>query len=743
MQRVSKVYKESMKSLLRERGFIVISLGLINQEAQTSAKIEKGDFSYYSTSKSLFSESLEDNIYATLEEHFTKLDGSMRFLPRKEEQEEFIELLDTGLISKDFILNGKYEITIKLKTREISVKGLTIDFGDNYPVDFDVLCNTGQKIEIRGNDKAVWKTEDVFEDILSIKLIFYKMKFVNNRVRIYGIRFGYGLVYDNEYIIESNLESYVSPIGADVPQIDFSVQLANDSKYFNVDNPNSAINYLEVGQEMDIMYGYQLPDSDTIEWIKGNHLVCSEWESDDNVATLHCQDVFRNMDSEFAKGFYSSKARSYYDLAQDVLKDAGIKNYYLDPVLKKLFTKNPIPMVKHKEALQIIANACRCVLTQSRSGDIQIKSNFIPDVTVSANNESYFSSVSNVLNDSEKREYATLDPDYSVLDSRMYFLPKAPPLLNTGYVSEVISDSEGFFRNNPVVTLKMEASRSYYSLNIIFGNTLPEKFIIYTYNIGELINTFVVDKDEISKKTNIIRTFGDCDVIKIEFLKTSKPNKRIIVNQIGLDEAADFIMTREDMTSPPKAIKQELVKEVIVPCYTYQKSDKEENLLSEDVESTGGQVETYYFREPSYGYTVKVDEKSDLAEVLEQGDYYVKIKYKTAGKHKLEIKGYNYKIVEKYSKKSLNNIGKTVKWENPLIDNINMANELVEWLSEYYSADIEYEYDTRGNPELDATDIIYQENDFRNNMKISIYRHTIKFEQSFSGKVMARIQGGS
>ena len=67
-----------------------------------------------------------------------------------------------------------------------------------------------------------------------------------------------------------------------------------------------------------------------------------------------------------------------------------------------------------------------------------------------------------------------------------------------------------------------------------------------------------------------------------------------------------------------------------------------------------------------------------------------------------------------------------------------MANNLAAWLAEYYSAGVEYEYDTRGNPELDANDIVYQENEFRDNMKVDVYRHTIKFDQAFSGSVTAR-----
>ena len=201
-------------------------------------------------------------------------------------------------------------------------------------------------------------------------------------MRIYSIKFGYGLVYYNDSVLDSSLDTYVSPIGADIPQVDFSVQLKNYDHYFNVDNPNSAINYLETGQEMDIMYGYQLPESDEIEWIQGSHLFCSAWESDDNTATIKCQDIFRNMDSEYTKGLYSENNKNYYTLAQEILADAGVTKYYIDPRLKNLYTKNPIPRVKHKEALQIIANACRCTLSQSRFGEIQIKSNFVPEVSV-------------------------------------------------------------------------------------------------------------------------------------------------------------------------------------------------------------------------------------------------------------------------------------------------------------------------------------------------------------------------
>lgn len=740
MQKVSKAYKESMKSSLRERAYIMISFGLVNQEAQAKATVDNGSYAYYSNKDNIFGEHIDDTVYATLEEEFTKVDGSMFFLPRATEGGRYY---DTGIVSDKLVSEARCEVIISLNTIATDFKGLTINFGENYPVDFDIVGSTGQTIEFRGNTKSKWSTEEVLENTTYIKLVFYKMKNSQSRLRIYSIMFGYGLVYYNDSVMSSALDSYVSPIGADVPQFDFSVTLKNYDHYFNVDNPNSAINYLETGQEMDIMYGYQTPGSDTIEWIQGNHLWCSEWESDDNTATIRCQDIFRNMDGEYVKGLYSSAGKSYYALAQEILKDAGISEYYIDPRLKKLYSNNPIPRVKYKEALQIIANACRCILTQSRDGKVQIKSNFMPSASIATNGEETYSNAANVLTDTPKVEYATLAGNYTPTDGTMFFLPRnGKAALTTGYVSKEISGANGTFTKNPVVTITMEAIRAYYGLKLVFGTALPAAFTIRTYKGGEPVNEYPVEKDEINTTSIILRDFDDFDVMKIEFTKTAEPYNRIVLNYFSLSDVVDFTMNRRDMTSSPKAIKQELIKEVIVPCYTYQENNREENLVYEDIDVVAGEVETYYIQDPSYGYKVKLDEVEGKATVVAWSNYFVTIKFNVTGSFKLEVQGYRYKIVEKYATVSLNARGKTVKWKNPLISNTTMANELATWLADYYTAGIEYEYDTRGNPELDATDIVYQENEFHDGMRVNIYRHTVNFKQAFSGRVTARRIGG-
>lgn len=742
MQKVSRAYRDSMKSSLRERAYIMLSFGLVNQEVQANAKIDKGDFAYYSNSENVFTEKSDDMVYATLEENFTRVDGSMLFLPRPNISNAY---LDTGIISNKLVSEAIYELTISLNIAATDFKGITINFGENYPVDFDMVGSSGQVIEFRGNTEALFATEEVLENTTSVKLVFYRMKNPQSRLRVYSIKFGYGLVYYNDSVMDSTLESYVSPIGADVPQIDFTVQLKNYDHYFNVDNPKSAINFLETGQEMEIRYGYATPGSDTIEWIMGNRLQCSEWESDDYTATIRCQDIFRNMNSEYYKGLYRSQPISYYDLAELVLADAGETNYYIDPRLKKLYTRNPLPRVGHKQALQIIANACRCTLSQTRQGTCQIKSNFSPEVKIECNSEAVYSNVNNVLTSGDKAEYASLATNYATVDGNMFFLPRDMTRSNkeTGFVSSVISDENGYFKTNPMLTVTQEAACMYYGVKMVFGNAVPAGITIRTYNNGALVEEYAVESEfEITRELAVIHNFDDFDTMEVEFTKTAEPYNRIVLNYFSFGDITNFTMERMDMTSSPKAIKQELVKEVIVPCYSYQNGTTEENLISEEVTVTAGDTETFYIGEPSHDFRVTLDESASGVSIESSGSYYVTVKFSVSGTFRVEIHGYRYKIVERYATKSLNNRGKTVKWENPLIGDMTMANDLANWLAEYYQSGIEYEYSTRGNPEIDVNDIVYQENEFRKGMKVNIYRHTINFAQSLSGKVTARRQGG-
>lgn len=738
MQRVSNEYKAGMKKLLRERSYMMVSFGLVNQEAMANATIEGNNFTYFSNKEGLFGKVPDYNTYGTFEHDFTKVDGSMYFLPR-----EGGVYFDSGLIGNDVVNEGEpyYELDIELNVLATDVKGLTLNFGEVYPVDFDILTSSGQTIRVRDNKQSDFVIEDVLVNTTFVKFRFYKMKNPDSRVRVYAIQLGFGLVYYNNDIMDSSLSSYVSPICEDVPQIDFSVKLQNYNQYFNVDNPNSAINFLETGQEMYVWYGHYIEEKDSIEWFQAAKLLCSEWESDDFTATIKCQDLFRSMQDEYYKGQYYPGGITLYDLAVLIFEDAAIENYYIDPYLKKLSTKNPMPRVRHKEALQIIANAGRCILTQNSKGVPEIRSSFKPEYEFETNGEAPYSNVHNIKSAEPKDEYASFATNYTTVDEEMSFLTKDHKGgLYTGYISAQQSDENGLFEENPIIRITQETQCKYYGFKILFGSALPAEFTVRTFNNGQPIDELTYDESMISKYTAfLMQEFSNFDVMEIEFTKTAEPFNRIVVDHFEFGDITDFTMERQDMTSSPKSIKQELVKRVDVACFTYTKGAANlETVISEEIEVKAGDVILYYLGNASYGYEAKFNDLQSNVEIVSTGAYYITVEFKVSGKATFEVNAYKFQIVEQYSKNELHNRGKVITWQNPLVGDIGMADDLAEWLGDYYDAGIEYEYNSRGNPEIEANDVIYQENAYVEDMKVRVYRHTTNFNGSLSGKVVAR-----
>lgn len=100
-------------------------------------------------------------------------------------------------------------------------------------------------------------------------------------------------------------------------------------------------------------------------------------------------------------------------------------------------------------------------------------------------------------------------------------------------------------------------------------------------------------------------------------------------------------------------------------------------------------------------------------------------------------KGYINFVQNDYVK-SLNQEGKSVRWENPLISSKNEAARVANYLAAKLKDNIIYEYEYRGNPELDVGDIIRQENDFNPNLKVVIQEHKIGFNGALSGEIVAK-----
>lgn len=365
MQNASVEYKQSMKRILRNPAHIKVDIGIINPDAQNSAVLSETEVTYFSDTLGPFKSENVPFVYCTMEENLSKVDGSMVFLPR---ESDYIPH-KSGIVTKILLGMAKIELGIK----SLDIRGLTIDFSDNYPEDFNIITNN-TSVSIVGNDKRIFETHEIFLDTDYFIIAPTKMARGQNRLRIFKFLCGLGVSFGNEIIKTASINDFVSPITKTLPAIDFNFTIDNSNLAYNADDYTNAVNYLKTEQLCNVYSGYEL-DNGVVEWIKSGTFRLKSWDADDTKASFTAVDRLEYIAGTYYKGRYYSSGRTLYSLAEDVFLDAGLelKEYRIDETLRDIVVYNPIPPVKHKEALQIIANAGRCILYQDREGIIVLE----------------------------------------------------------------------------------------------------------------------------------------------------------------------------------------------------------------------------------------------------------------------------------------------------------------------------------------------------------------------------------
>ena len=728
MYQTSQEYKESMKQPVRNQSYMKIQLGLINQEAQQTAGLsDTNKYNDFSDAESIFNQHTVRR-YATYESNFWKANGISFFLPEKKSDYRKDGITSTNLFEESF------HVKFVFGCGKSDIKGLTIKFGRNYPTKFTIVTDNATSFEYE-NTEELFKSDDVFENTESIELVITEMNVPNARVRIDYIIFGLGLEYDDEWISEASSNTTLSAINEDLPESEFKVTLCNDNQLFNVDNPSSDINFLESGQKVNVMMGYMLDDGN-IEWIKMHSLYVSEWSADDSSATITAVDILKYLDEKYYKGIYYEDGISLYDLAVLVLTDAGLNEdeYYIDSYMKKVYVHNPLPNVTHKEALQIIANAGRCIMDYDRNGKIRIRVAFKPTYDTTSNGETYFSNAPTIDNLTEKNQYATCEQNFWKADGKKLFVP-TDHHQDTGYISASISDENGKFDANPMLTRTLEAKYKAYGIMINFSGNLPKKIVIRTYADDVLNNTLTITSG-IEQATEINCDFPEYDRLEIEFPET-EPNSRIHIDYLSLGAETSYSLEYDDLYSTPVGTQLEKIKNVKVSRSLYSKSATKEDLTSETI-TYSGENQIYYLNDPCYGYSVAISnaKSGQIAKIVSSGAYYVEVAFsgvKTGENIEVSITGYKYNVATSYYSQPVHNRGTEKEWKNPLISFDDHCQEVAKWLADYFASGIEYELDYRGEPAIDCGDVIGQENKYNPDLKTIVEQSQITFKSGVLG----------
>ena len=747
MQNASREYKESMKQPNRNRGYIRVSIGVVNSDAQKNASADdsRNNFTYYSNTKNLFNGYTVDKQYATCERDFTRADGTMYFLPK---ESSGMQYYNNGIVTQDFMGT----IYIRFNTSySLDIKGLKINWGEYYPIDFTIQNDTNTR-SYEGNTKANWTTEDTFDGTTYLIIRVSKMANPYLRVRIQEFTAGISNTFTNKDVKSYVAKDFVSPIAETVPSQDLTLVVDNQNLYYSPDNPESALAYMEVGQEIKVEFGYDVTGNGDIEWLPEITTYLKNWSANDVEAKFVGTDRFDYLTDKYYKGHFYKDGITLYDLAVDVLADAGItdsREYFLDPYLQTIVVNNPIPIVSHASALQIIANAGRCALSVDRQKRIHLQSSFVPDMSITSNGETDYSNVANVMNTDDKTAYASASKDFTTVDGTVLFKPKnkADCLDTNGYVSAMVADGNGLFEENPLLTLSLEASFIAYGLTIKFRNTAPREFVIRTYNQDSLVEEHTYKNPELLFSTS--EQFDLFTRMEIEITK-GYPLSSVFIDNILVDNVTDYVLTRAiDLSSSPTATRQNKIKSINVERTVYSETQTENSdLKSEEIYLQAG-ISTYtvYLTKPSYDFGVSVTDKSGKettvnCTIKDSNNYYVELEFSnvetddTVVKYTVSGKEYSseyFTVVVKH-----HDPGEVKEWSNPLISTLSHARDLEEWLATYFLGDVVYQIPWRGDPRVDANDLFYLETKDRGNALIRGYENTLKFDGSWSSTIKAR-----
>lgn len=618
MQAASNEYKDMMRRKWRNPlSHLCVTIGLINQQAQASAYIPEPDvYTYYSDLVKPMDNYKVQELYATCDQDYTTVDGSMYFLPRDAAD----VVLNQGIVTDG--LQGEIEIRFPV---QYDIKGLTVEFGKAYPVDFSIISD-GNTVEITGNASGHYVTEEIFPAATFLRFVPSVMANGQSRLRINQITMGIGIYFDSKKILSATKKEHISPISEELPTIDFSVTVDNKDRAYDVENEESTVNFLEIGQSIEALYG-QAMDDGTIEWIPGTSLALKSWSADDTEMDFQASDRFDGMDGTYYRGRYHPDGMSLYDMAVDVLADAQVdyRDYWIDPYLKDVLVVNPMPVVAHKEALQLIANAGRCILYQDRTGRIILKSSFVPDMEAASDNETYFSHASAILDHAEKEAYALPGQDYTGTSGAQYFLPRqttnGATYLNTGYVSEAVAEEDGLFTDNPTVEITTEAAYKCFGLTLEFGRNWPDTVIFHAYYNNAAMEDYTVPG--LTQTYVVSHEFPEFDRLVLEFSKGC-PNNRVALDNIIFGDSTDYVLEYGvELTKTPKGTQLAKVRELQVVRTIYNLSTEDAKELARETISVTALDNryTFYFSNPSYDLKTYVPVYVEATNMVQNGSF--------------------------------------------------------------------------------------------------------------------------
>ena len=719
MKVVSNKFKEVMNQVVRPTSQFQARLEMIDRSVERDATV-------VTSQKALFSTDVFDKVhecdYLTFEQDYMKVGGNALIVPET-------NFLRNGYVSS--VITDANCNFVRIPTLEFtlgnskSFVGMTYEFAKAYPTAIRVTyylngASQGQFVSTPSGLSFVDEDNHIPE-CDRVRFEFLSMSEPYRRLRITKLIFGLEKIFNTGDIISTDHTASVDPISSSLPYEKLTMKVSNYDRDFDPDNPKGMWEYFSNGQPLRVRYGTTVDGE--VEWVDSAYLYLSDAPTvDGKTATFTANDGLSLLTDTYYRGQWYENGISLYDLAVDVLEDAGVTSYSIPSYLKSVITYAPLPVTTHKECLQLIANAGRCTLTTSVDGAIVMRLRLTSDVTLSDSGHYKWSSLRNIYNGGSNADYITFEPNKWRIGTSNLNIPieTGTEYKDTGFVSEDMSGANGNFANPPKLYLSYSLPISSYQFSIGFDSinqTWASDFNLIFTNKGEMVKTI-----EVRGNTEVIYTLNeevvDYDFLTIEILATEKPYHRVRVESINEGKVTDFYLDFTKALQAPKVSRSEELKQVDVTVHSYEVDGQ----VSEIYKSSSVSIDGEKTIQITYEMATDVSVTVIGGEIL-SAEYYAETAFVTVrAESTVDITVIGRKLLDKQSiiTTTVNRNGESCPLDNPLVTDVTMAKNLGEWVANYLKIRNCYETNFRQDFRLDANDLIYIQSDFEENIPARI-----------------------
>ncbi len=712
MKLVSNKYKDTMNMSVRPTSQFQARLEMLDRKVETDSTVTEFLKAVFATS--IFDTNHECD-YITFEKDYFAVGGSTRILPESNYRAN--GFVSSVMTDADGNFAQIPTVDVELNAVKTFV-GMTYTFAKAHPTRIRVTVyldgeQVHQFISEPDGLEFVDDTNHIPEcDRLTFE--FLGMSEPYRRLRVSRMVFGLVKVFNTGDIISTDHTIQIDPISSSLPYDRLIMRISNYDRDYNPDNPQGMWEYFKNGLPLQVRYGAIVGNG--IEWIDAAYLFLSDAPTvEQNVAIFEATDVLSYMTGTYYKGLWREQGISLYDLAIDVFADAGVSYYEIPVALQNIITHAPMPVLTHRECLQIIANAGRCTLYSDVSGKVVMKLQLNAEVSITDNGHVPWADVQKTYGGNIQHDYITFEPNkWKIESSRDRFIVPEDETTykDTCFVSSGISGMDGKFSTYPTLYVGYSLPVSSYQFQIGFDSLnedyAPDFNVIFS-NDGVVVKTV-----EVRGNTEIVYTVNEevlnYTLVTIQILSTSRPNHRIRVESIDSGRVTDFYLDFSIAMIKPKVTRSAELKSVDMIVHSYS-VPSDSTLVYQAVD-----VDIYGEKEIQISY----NPSTELSAIITGGELVSAVFYAETGlltiradaTVNIEVHGKLLTIKDSTVSVHVKNSGESCPIDNPLISSAAVAQSVGEWVANYLKGRNSYETNFRQDFRLDGNDIIYVQSEF-------------------------------